>query len=145
MKKLYKYLDALDLAYEKTTFGGNYFRNAAPLCFDGAFITLCSSDINTDAWHRLERYCRRWGYSLRSWGGFPGYTTFRVCLEDDDRELRRYLDYQARSVEVCERAIHLRATGQGFSWLTDAEFNDHLAGIMDFWGEEMNSRARAAA
>lgn len=135
MKKLYEYMDKIGVKYSPERFGANYFKNAPELHFPGAFITLGAGENTTAGWRALEKYCKRWGYSLRPWGGYPGYTTYTVCRTQDRDALMVYSDYQRESVNACEKAIHLRHEGFYKEW-SDKEFDEYLGGIMDFWGGE---------
>lgn len=144
MKQLFAYMDKLGIEYSKTDFGAFYFCNAPKISFCGAFITLGPGAVNTAAWRSLDRYCKRWGYSLRPWGGYPGSTVYRVCRADDWAALEKYAEYQRESVDACEKAIHLRQIGAGYN-MTDSEFNEYLRGVMEFYGVEyLNSLKQAA-
>lgn len=135
MKKLYEYMNKIGVQYSPERFGASYFRNAPVIDFPGAFITLGAFENSTAGWRSLEKYCKRWGYSLMRWGGYPGYTTYTVCRTQDRDALTVYSEFQKESVAACEQAIHLRHEGFYSDW-SDKEFDEYLGGIMNYWGGE---------
>lgn len=133
MEKIYNYMDKIGIEYEKTTFGSSYFKNVPPVHFEAAYITLERDGINTKAWKDLERYCRRNGYDLKVWGGYPGHTVFSVMKNADREILNIYLEYQQESVSNCEHQIHVWRDYHGNK--KDSELNEILSGIMELHGE----------
>ena len=142
MNRLYKYMDKLGIFYTTTAFGSSYFYNAPEIHFPAAHIHLERGDINSAAWKNFTRYCKRWGYDVFDYRGYPGFTVVSVCRTDDRAALGAYLDYQKKAIAACEQAMHIRYSGQGFTGMSDGEFNDYLRGIMNYYGDEYrNSRA----
>lgn len=139
MKKLYKYLEKIGAAYQRTECGANYFYNAPALHFDGALIVL-SYDNNTDARRSehlrrvIERYAARYHYTIFNRGGYPGTQYFSIMRADEKAALDFYLLFQCDSVSSCENYMHIWET-MG-TRLTRQEQNDFLKGVMDFHGEE---------
>lgn len=143
MEKLFAYMEKLGLDYQKETFGASYFHNAEKISFPGAYITLGPYAWDTSAWRQFEKYCKRWGYSLKAFGGHPGWTVYTVCRKADQDRLEHYHVFMNRALHSIEQEIHIRHTG-GHAGKTDKEFNDYIRGIMDFYGEEYNTEQAPA-
>lgn len=135
MKRLEKILQKYGFEYQITTFGNSYFYNAPAVIFSGMNVTLYSGEYYSKEWSAFQRYCNRYGYTVKPWGGYPGCTTFTVCRSVDSAALKLYNEYSQRSVNACEKTMHLRHTGF-FSGESDLEFNDRLTGIMAFYESE---------
>lgn len=111
MKRIEKILQKYGFEYQITTFGNSYFYNAPAVIFSGAFVTLYSGECNSREWSMFQRYCNRNGYTVKTWGGYPGCTTYTVCRSADSAALKLYTEYSQRSVKACEKTMHLRYTG----------------------------------
>lgn len=145
MKKLFDIMQKYGLEYQKIDLGYNYFFGAPAISADGAHIYLESGGCCRPEWRRFQRYCDRYGYTLKPWGAYPGYTVYSVCRADDAARLALYADYRAKSVKACDEAINLRHQGY-YSGYSDLDFNEYLKGIMQFYEDEyMNALKQAEA
>lgn len=138
MKRIFKKLDAMGISYTLDYFGASYFsgNGVEDIRFEIASITI-DYDTKTAADVReIGRYCKRYGYTLISWGGFPGYAWYKIARAADLDRLHMYQKYVDMSTGACNQAIHLRRTGAGYTAETDREFDDILRGIMDFYAAE---------
>lgn len=138
MKKVFKKLDSMGIEYQRDYFGASYFScNGVPsISFEIASVTV-DYDTHTAADMReIDRYCKRHGYTLIRWGGFPGYAWYKIARADDLAALRLYQNYADISADACNQAIHLRHIGAGYTAENESEFNDILRGIMDFYAAE---------
>lgn len=135
MKRLEKIMQKYGISYRMVEFGSSYFFDAPPISFPAAMCYRYADDCNSEKWNKFQRYCKRYGYDLRTWGGYPGYTAFTVAPAADRAAFELYAEYQKKSVDACEKAMHLRHTGF-FSGESDSEFNEHLRGIMAFYESE---------
>ena len=138
MKKLSAWLDKKAIEHEVIMMGYNYFYNAPEIKHEAVRITVDPKD-SARIFKAVSTYCRRAGYVVFSSYGNMFWHVYMIGRAADIAADNLYNKWQALSVDACEQAIHLRATGAGYTGLSDAEFNDILKGIMNFYGDEYNA------
>lgn len=142
MKKLFDLMQKYGLSFQKIDLGYSYFYGVPAVQADGAHIYI--DDIRLPEWARFTRYCKRYGYDLKPWGGWPGCTVYSVCRADDAARLALYAEYMRQSVNAYTAEMNLRALGY-FAGETSAEFNERLKGIMAFYESEYLKAMKQAA
>lgn len=144
MKKIFAKLEALKIAYSKDFFGCSYFDgfDVPSIRFEIASVNLGYDSIaNLRA---IEKHCKRYGYELLSWGGFPGVAFYKICRLDDYKRLKTYQKYVDMSADACNKTIHLRKVYGMYADETAAEFNERLRGIMEFYAGEYLAELKTA-
>ena len=149
MKKLEKYLEKNGIEFYTEKLGSSYFQDKrAQMHFTGIHVAFEYSDIyeqarkTVETIEKLERYCKRYGYTIFSRFGWYGTTTFRITKSDNYNKLDFLQGFVNQSVASCEKAIHLRHEGF-YSSDTDEEFNERLSGTMEYWQDEYLNVVRA--
>lgn len=147
MNNFFKYAAKIGATVNETSTGWNYFKNVPEKHFRAALVVLeydsRETSIESERIRKaLERYCGRYGYTIYNRSGYPGTQYFFVMRADEKEELSFHWEFVKDSVDACEKQIHLRHEGF-YSDETDAEFNERLSGIMEFYGEEYLTAVKA--
>lgn len=144
MKKIFAKLEALKIAYSKDFFGCSYFDGLGvpSIRFEIASVNLGYDSIS--CLKTLEKYCKRYGYEILRWGGFPGVAFYKICRADEYKRLKVYQKYVDMSSDACNKTIHLRQVCGMYADETAAEFNERLRGIMVFYAGEYLAELKKA-
>lgn len=134
MEKLYKYLEKNGIPYTSRAAVCNYFYNVPEIRHEVAQITAEPKKA-AGIMEKIRRYARRYGYIIiRAYGDQYAHT-FIVGRADEYEMRKTYGDFQKKSADAAADAIHLRRQGF-YSDMNDADFNDYIKGIMEFYGGE---------
>ena len=146
MEKFKKYLEKNSICFTPCKYGANYFFNAPELHFDGVSIAFSydgtPEEIKKahDDLHKIENYCKRYGYIIFNRYGIPGVHYIHVMRLDEKVQLNFYDEFRKESIKACESWMHI------WSEMGLEYENESLKGVMEFWGEEYkNALAQNAA
>lgn len=146
MDKLKNYLTRNNICFSSCKFGANYFFNAPALSFNGVSVVFAYDGTPEEIrkahndLHKIENYCKRYGYIIFNRYGVPGVHYIHIMRLDEKLALNLYETYKKESVSACEKSMHIwHNMGLEYD-------NEALKGIMEFWGEEYkNALAQKAA
>lgn len=106
MEKLKKYLDKHGIDHEPAIFGSDYFYNAPPIKYEGAFVTI---DYRNGTKRRIfENYLKRYNYEIthRSRVRYDFTVVYTVVTARDHHAAALYYEYQGKSLAAFEQMQH---------------------------------------
>lgn len=143
MNKLKEYLKRKNISFSDTSIGTNYFYNhALDLHFDAVSVCFYFNPENHEealetakARETLERYVKRYGYTITMSCGYANDTRYVIARTDEVKRLREYHLFSDKSKKSCEKHIHFCAQYYGKAG-NNKNLDEELKGIMQFYEDE---------
>lgn len=143
MEKFKKYLDSKKICYQDIKIGESYFfDHSLDLHFNAVSILFYYDPENREnarnaekARKTVEKYCKRYGYTIFCRCGYANETRYNIAKSDDYRQLTNYHIFSDKANEKCNNHIHFCAQYYGNAG-KNKNLNEELKGIMSFYEDE---------